>query len=66
LRNVALHLPLQQELLLRPMDKTVYFMPSYVIGEEKMDMLVKNTITVIGRACLSEFRRAVFAKINGQ
>ena len=42
-------LALQQELLLRPMGNTVYFMPPYIIGEEEMSMLVKQTLSIIER-----------------
>ena len=38
---------LEQELLLRPMGNTVYFMPSYIIGETEMDMLVERTLNII-------------------
>jgi adenosylmethionine-8-amino-7-oxononanoate aminotransferase len=40
-------LGLQNELLLRPMGNTVYFMPPYVIGEEEMQLLVGNTLKVV-------------------
>ncbi len=40
-------LALQQELLLRPMGNTVYFMPPYVIGEEEMQMLVERTLDIV-------------------
>ena len=40
-------LALQQELLLRPMGNTVYFMPPYVIGEEEMQMLVERTLNIV-------------------
>jgi adenosylmethionine-8-amino-7-oxononanoate aminotransferase len=40
-------LGLQQELLLRPMGNTVYFMPPYVIGEDEMQLLVARTLKVI-------------------
>ena len=40
-------LALQQELLLRPMGHTVYFMPPYVINEAEMDRLVAGTLRVI-------------------
>ncbi|MDD2700119.1 MAG: adenosylmethionine--8-amino-7-oxononanoate transaminase [Sideroxydans sp.] len=40
-------LGLQQELLLRPMGNTVYFMPPYVITEEEMQLMVSRTLTVI-------------------
>ncbi len=38
---------LQQELLLRPMGKTVYFMPPYVITEEEMQMLATRTLDIV-------------------
>ena len=40
-------LALQQELLLRPMGNTVYFMPPYIISEAEMDMLVARTLIII-------------------
>ena len=40
-------LALQQELLLRPMGNTVYFMPPYVIGEEEMQMLATRTLGIV-------------------
>ncbi len=40
-------LALQQELLLRPMGHTVYFMPPYIISEAEMDMLVARTLNII-------------------
>ena len=40
-------LALQQELLLRPMGNTVYFMLPYVIGEEEMQMLVTRTLSIV-------------------
>ena len=40
-------LALQQEILLRPMGNTVYFMPPYVISEAEMDMLLTRTLQVI-------------------
>ena len=40
-------LALQQELLLRPMGNTVYFMPPYVMGEEEMQMLATRALHVI-------------------
>jgi len=42
-------LALQQGILLRPMGRTVYFMPPYIIDEEEMGMLVKCTIKIIGQ-----------------
>ncbi len=38
---------LQQELLLRPIGNTVYFMPPYVIAEEEMQMLVTRTLNIV-------------------
>ena len=38
---------LENELLLRPIGKTVYFMPPYTINNEEMDFLVKRTIHII-------------------
>ena len=40
-------LALEQELLLRPMGNTIYFMPPYIIGEEEMDMLLARTLAII-------------------
>ena len=40
-------LGLQQELLLRPMGNTVYFMPPYVIGDDEMRLLVTRTLNII-------------------
>ncbi len=40
-------LALAKQLLLRPMGKTVYFMPPYIISEAEMDHLVHHTIEVI-------------------
>jgi adenosylmethionine-8-amino-7-oxononanoate aminotransferase len=40
-------LGLQNELLLRPIGNTVYFMPPYVIGEEEMHMLAQRTLDII-------------------
>ncbi|MDD2929192.1 MAG: adenosylmethionine--8-amino-7-oxononanoate transaminase [Sideroxydans sp.] len=40
-------LGLEQELLLRPMGNTVYFMPPYVITEEEMHLMVTRTLAVI-------------------
>ncbi|MEO1767897.1 adenosylmethionine--8-amino-7-oxononanoate transaminase [Thiobacter aerophilum] len=38
---------LAQELLLRPLGTTVYFMPPYVIGEGEIAHLVKGTVAVL-------------------
>jgi len=40
-------LALQNELLLRPIGNTVYFMPPYVIGEEEMQLLVTRTLNIV-------------------
>lgn len=37
----------QQELLLRPIGKTVYWMPPYTINEEEIDLMVNTTLKVI-------------------
>ncbi|MBI4937502.1 MAG: adenosylmethionine--8-amino-7-oxononanoate transaminase [Nitrosomonadales bacterium] len=42
-------LGLERELLLRPIGKTVYFMPPYVIGDAEMDMLVERMLAIIER-----------------
>ncbi|MBW8077907.1 MAG: adenosylmethionine--8-amino-7-oxononanoate transaminase [Gallionella sp.] len=44
-------LALQNELLLRPIAKTVYFMPPYVIGEPEMDHLVQRTLHLVEQLC---------------
>ena len=41
-RRFAEH-ALAQELLLRPLGRTVYFMPPYVIGDAEMDLLAERT-----------------------
>ncbi|HZW24262.1 MAG TPA: adenosylmethionine--8-amino-7-oxononanoate transaminase [Gallionella sp.] len=40
-------LGLQNELLLRPMGNTVYFMPPYVIEEDEMRLLVERTLKIV-------------------
>jgi adenosylmethionine-8-amino-7-oxononanoate aminotransferase len=42
-------LAVENELLLRPIGKTVYFMPPYVIGKEEMDILVSRTLLIVER-----------------
>jgi adenosylmethionine-8-amino-7-oxononanoate aminotransferase len=42
-------LALEQELLLRPMGNTVYFMPPYIISEPEMNLLVERTLNTIER-----------------
>ncbi|MCB1984585.1 MAG: adenosylmethionine--8-amino-7-oxononanoate transaminase [Burkholderiales bacterium] len=38
---------LTQRLLLRPLGKTVYFMPPYIITEEEIDLLVNGTLHIL-------------------
>ena len=38
---------LKQQILLRPLGKTVYFMPPYIIDEQEMDLLVDGTLRVL-------------------
>ncbi len=38
---------LQQQLLLRPLGKTIYFMPPYVINEEEISILVNGALNVL-------------------
>jgi len=38
---------LQQELLLRPLGKTIYFMPPYVITKAEIDLLVDRTLILL-------------------
>jgi adenosylmethionine-8-amino-7-oxononanoate aminotransferase len=38
---------LERELLLRPLGRTVYFMPPYVIGEAEIDLLVSRTVELL-------------------
>ena len=40
-------LALDRGLLLRPMGKTIYFMPPYVINEAEMDALAEHTLAVV-------------------
>jgi len=40
-------LALENELLLRPMGNTVYFMPPYVISEEEIDLLIARTLKIL-------------------
>ncbi len=40
-------LALKQELLLRPMGKTLYFMPPYVISEEEIRLLLTRTLEIV-------------------
>ena len=45
---------LQNELLLRPIGNTVYFMPPYIIGNDEMDLLVQNVLHIVDQ--LSDVR----------
>jgi adenosylmethionine-8-amino-7-oxononanoate aminotransferase len=38
---------LERELLLRPLGRTVYFMPPYVIGPEEIELLVERTVALL-------------------
>jgi len=38
---------LEQELLLRPLGNTVYFMPPYVIGEDEIELLAARTAALL-------------------
>ncbi|PXW87253.1 adenosylmethionine-8-amino-7-oxononanoate aminotransferase [Nitrosomonas sp. Nm84] len=38
---------LEQQLILRPLGKTIYFMPPYIISEQEMDLLVDGTLHVL-------------------
>jgi adenosylmethionine-8-amino-7-oxononanoate aminotransferase len=38
---------LDKELLLRPIGRTVYFMPPYVIDDEQIDLLVGRTVALL-------------------
>ncbi|MGB9093720.1 MAG: adenosylmethionine--8-amino-7-oxononanoate transaminase [Gallionella sp.] len=40
-------LALENELLLRPVGNTIYFMPPYIIGESEMDLLVDRTLRIV-------------------
>ena len=40
-------LALQNELLLRPIGNTIYFMPPYIISDEEMDLLVNRTLKIV-------------------
>lgn len=44
-------LALENELLLRPMGNTVYFMPPYIISEQEIDLLVERTLKIIDSLC---------------
>ena len=38
---------LKQQILLRPLGKTIYFMPPYIINEQEIDLLVNGTLHVL-------------------
>ncbi|MBS0424670.1 MAG: adenosylmethionine--8-amino-7-oxononanoate transaminase [Proteobacteria bacterium] len=38
---------LKQQILLRPLGKTIYFIPPYIIDEQEMDVLVNGTLQVL-------------------
>ena len=40
-------LALKNELLLRPIGHTVYFMPPYIVSEEEMNLLVNRTLQIV-------------------
>ncbi|MGA8864264.1 MAG: adenosylmethionine--8-amino-7-oxononanoate transaminase [Gallionella sp.] len=40
-------LALKNELLLRPVGNTIYFMPPYIIGNSEMDLLVNRTLHIV-------------------
>jgi adenosylmethionine---8-amino-7-oxononanoate aminotransferase len=42
-------LALENELLLRPIGNTIYFMPPYIIGEAEMDLLVNRTLHIVNQ-----------------
>jgi len=42
-------LALENELLLRPIGNTIYFMPPYIIGEAEMDLLVSRTLRIVNQ-----------------
>jgi adenosylmethionine-8-amino-7-oxononanoate aminotransferase len=40
-------LGLQLGVLLRPMDKTIYIMPPYILGEDELSILIKQTMIIL-------------------
>ena len=46
-RKGPLRLALGQELLLRPMGNTVYFMPPYVVRDEELEMLAGRALEIV-------------------
>lgn len=38
---------LKQQLLLRPLGTTIYFMPPYIIDEQEMDLLIDGTLKIL-------------------
>lgn len=45
--NTLFKLGLEQQLLLRPLGNTVYFMPPYIINEEEMDWLATSVLHIL-------------------
>ena len=41
---------LERELLLRPIGKTVYWMPPYVLGDDDMALLAERTLEIVACA----------------
>ncbi|MEX0960763.1 MAG: adenosylmethionine--8-amino-7-oxononanoate transaminase [Burkholderiales bacterium] len=44
------HAALREHLLLRPLGRTVYFMPPYIIGPDEMQLLADGTLTALDDA----------------
>lgn len=42
-------LALENELLLRPVGNTIYFMPPYIINKLEMDLLVSRTLRIVNQ-----------------
>ncbi|HTN93828.1 MAG TPA: adenosylmethionine--8-amino-7-oxononanoate transaminase [Gallionella sp.] len=42
-------LALENELLLRPIGNTIYFMPPYIIAQEEIDLLVDRTLRIVNQ-----------------
>jgi len=42
---------LQNELLLRPIGNTVYFMPPFIIGSAETDLLIQNVLGIVNQLC---------------
>ena len=41
---------LERELLLRPLGRTIYFMPPYVVTDDEFALLVAGTLAILERA----------------